>query len=100
MSHYALEEKCGRFDFEHSIVRALNNFFETNDSVLQHLCTGLDIFVYQEPCLMCAAALVHSRMARVFFVEPSSNGAVKTSIKLQHLNGINHRYRVYQYLKV
>lgn len=63
-----------------------------------YLCTGYDIYLSHEPCLMCSMALVHSRAKRVFFLENSQNGALTTRFKLQTVPELNHHYEVYQFL--
>lgn len=35
---------------------------------IDYLCTGLDAFVLNEPCLSCSMAFVHGRIRRVFYV--------------------------------
>lgn len=60
-----------------------------------YLCTGLDAFVYREPCTSCAMALVHGRISRVFFVEKSPQGPY-SHLRLCYNRSINHRYPVYQ----
>jgi len=65
-----------------------------------YLCTGYDVYVTREPCVMCAMALVHSRVRRVFYGYSKSNdddgpGGLGGSVSVHLLKGINHRFEVY-----
>lgn len=57
---------------------------------------GTTLYVTLEPCLMCAAALVHARVQRVVFgaFDPQVGGAGGL-IDLFRLAGLNHRVDVY-----
>lgn len=61
-----------------------------------YLCTGYDVYLNKEPCIMCAMALVHSRAKRVFFSVPTKLGGVASAAKIHTVNGLNHHYEVYQ----
>lgn len=61
-----------------------------------YLCTGYDVYLTDEPCTMCAMALVHSRARRIFFHKSNTNGALKTLTKLHAIKPLNHHYEVYQ----
>jgi tRNA-specific adenosine deaminase 3 len=61
-----------------------------------YVCTGYDCFVLQEPCSMCAMALVHSRVGRVIYCYSSnSHGALGGLYRLQAKRSLNHHYKVY-----
>ena len=56
---------------------------------------GADLYVTVEPCLMCAGALVHARIARLIFGarEPKAGAVVSTNRALDAA-GLNHRVTV------
>ena len=57
--------------------------------------TGAAVYVTVEPCLMCAGALVHARIARLVFgaAEPKA-GAVRSTMRVLDRPGLNHRVEV------
>ncbi|MQM08889.1 hypothetical protein Taro_041747 [Colocasia esculenta] len=62
-----------------------------------YLCTGFDIYLVWEPCAMCAMALVHQRIRRIFYAFPNLNaGALGSIHKLQGEKSLNHHYSVYR----
>ncbi|XP_070694178.1 probable inactive tRNA-specific adenosine deaminase-like protein 3 [Pempheris klunzingeri] len=61
-----------------------------------YICTGYDVYVTREPCVMCAMALVHSRVGRVFFGAASADGALGTKYKIHSQRDLNHRFEVYK----
>ena len=60
-----------------------------------YLCTGYDVYLSEEPCLMCSMALVHSRIRRVFFCRAMPDGGLKTLTKLHTIQSLNHLFEVF-----
>ncbi|KAI9007359.1 cytidine deaminase-like protein [Gaertneriomyces semiglobifer] len=61
-----------------------------------YLCTDLDLYVVDEPCAMCAMALVHSRIARVFYAKRKPHGGLGSAYKIHVHPSLNHHYKVYR----
>lgn len=61
-----------------------------------YLCTGYWVFLLMEPCPLCAMALLHSRVTRIFYGTANQNAGVLGSRAVLHtVQGLNHRYRVW-----
>lgn len=60
-----------------------------------YLCTGYDVYLLREPCVMCSMALVHSRARRIFFHETTDKGAISTLTKIHTAKALNHHYEVF-----
>jgi len=68
---------------------------DTNDKA--YLLNDYDVYLKKEPCIMCSMALVHSRVSRVFFAEPSpTNGGLYSVARLQTVTSLNHAFEVYK----
>lgn len=69
---------------------------DTDEDGLPYVCTGYDLYVTREPCVMCAMALVHSRVRRVFYGAPSPDGALGSRFRVHARPDLNHRFQVFR----
>uniref|UniRef100_A0A8C9R9F0 Adenosine deaminase tRNA specific 3 n=1 Tax=Scleropages formosus TaxID=113540 RepID=A0A8C9R9F0_SCLFO len=72
------------------------NVDELEPNALPYICTGCDLYVTREPCVMCAMALVHSRIGRVFYGAASLDGALGSRYKIHTQKGLNHHFDVFK----
>lgn len=97
--------KEGDFVFKQNVVKvAVSHSKRDLEGIAKpegpYLCTGYDVYVTREPCAMCAMALVHSRVRRLFYGCQSENGALGTRAKIHTLRELNHHYEVFKNLLV
>ena len=76
----------------HAEIIALN---QATDYLNSHRLSDCDIYVNYEPCLMCAGAIMHSRIKRLMFgaLEPKT-GAVISQYKVFDNIAVNHHTEV------
>jgi tRNA(adenine34) deaminase len=54
--------------------------------------TGAELYVTIEPCQMCVGAMVHARIARVFYGAPEPRaGAIESAMRAHEHPALNHR---------
>ncbi|KAJ2768188.1 tRNA-specific adenosine deaminase subunit tad3 [Coemansia nantahalensis] len=61
-----------------------------------YLCDSMDVFTTREPCVMCSMALVHSRIGRLFFIDPSSGGGGISRYSMHSRKQLNHHFVCFQ----
>jgi len=68
---------------------------EAGAAVANYRLAGADLYATLEPCVMCAGALVHARIARLVFGSRDLRfGAVRTKFRLADCDVLNHRVEV------
>jgi tRNA(adenine34) deaminase len=89
----AFNQPIGRNDATaHAEILAIR---EASQAVANYRLAGATLYVTLEPCLMCAGAMVHARVATLVFgaAEPKT-GAVVSNLQALALPHHNHRVEV------
>ncbi|CAG9540259.1 unnamed protein product [Cercopithifilaria johnstoni] len=85
----------------HAVMAAVSDLCERHrtiqSDILQYLGTGYDVYMTDEPCAMCAMALVHFRVGRVFYGKRTfSSGVYESCWRIQEEKSLNHHYAVFR----
>ncbi|SCZ98046.1 BZ3500_MvSof-1268-A1-R1_Chr3-3g06540 [Microbotryum saponariae] len=63
-----------------------------------YLLTGMTLFISHEPCLMCSMALLHSRIANVYYIRKApGSGGCGSVFAVQEGEGLNHKFEVWEW---
>lgn len=79
-------------------IQQVSKILLTNECDNSYICTGTDVFISKEPCVMCAMALLHSRIGRLFVLGSNtlnsgcaSDGSI-SRLKIHVNSRLNHRF--------
>ena len=89
--------KChNTFVLEHDVMRLIKcKALLPANGMDDYLCRDLVAILPEEPCLMCAMSLTHSRVRAIVLYKRASEDGPYTTHGLHRLVGLNHHYGVY-----
>jgi tRNA-specific adenosine deaminase 3 len=82
---------------DHAAIRALAAASKVASANGSYLCTGLDVYSFLEPCVMCAMAMVHSRIGRLFYCLRNPDfGGIESQAQVHSNPHLNHHFLAYR----
>jgi len=80
---------------KHCIMNLIQDFKSTDSKT--HNLKGLYIFTKKEPCIMCAMALIHARVDRLYFCdEREKDGGIIKHELYSKSPPLNHKYLAFK----
>lgn len=97
LDHQVIGRGCNRpiTDKDPSGHAEINALRDAAIRIGNYRLTGADLYVTLEPCIMCAGAILHARIARlVFGAWDEKTGAAGSRLNLLESEFLNHQTRV------
>lgn len=88
------------YPFDHFVLKSLSgpqkNKRVARNGKVPYLLSGCIAILAREPCVMCAMALLHSRIDAVVYMERNEvSGALGSNCFLHSIDSLNHHFPVY-----
>ncbi|CAD8126255.1 unnamed protein product [Paramecium sonneborni] len=62
----------------------------------QYYAKDMILVIYYEPCIMCAMALIHSRISQVYYYQKRvTDGGLNDQLQINNMKQLNHKYLVF-----
>lgn len=87
----------------HSVMNAIQKIADIecarrSDQSQGYLCHNLLVYTTHEPCIMCAMALVHSRIGRLIYLQPHPDGGIESSHYIGGRNDLNWTFETWRWI--
>lgn len=63
-----------------------------------YLLNHFTVYTSHEPCVMCCMALVHSRIARLIYLQANKYGGLESNYQLGDRDGLNWKFEIWRWL--
>jgi hypothetical protein len=89
-------DRESRFHYKHAVFDAAGQVGKQSE----YLATDYSVYCLGEPCIMCAMALLHSRVCNVYYLVSASPdtawGGLGSILSIHCNKQLNHRFRVFR----
>lgn len=104
----SVDDRCGsnhfNFPMDHLTFLAMKAYTsgvrKTRSGNIPYLLNGCIAIYRTEPCIMCAMALLHSRIDAIIYLNGNEKaGSLGSICQLNSMNHLNHKFPVYKAIK-